>query len=146
MLMSACAALFASCGSDLGDHQPVAVLMHASAELLAQLPAIGPQHMKQQRLAYLMAAAAALGESASREQCRTFQLPARDVTECMIASLAGLPAWRQNLQALPAADPRHHTNHPCSQQLSLPLLSCLLCLCGTQLQRYTTPSPATLPA
>jgi hypothetical protein len=48
--------------SEWGDYQPVAVLMHASAELLGQLPAVGPQHMKQQRLAYLMAAAAALGE------------------------------------------------------------------------------------
>ena len=46
----------------LDDKQPVAVLMHASAELLAQLPALGPQHMKQQKMAYLNAAAAALGE------------------------------------------------------------------------------------
>jgi hypothetical protein len=46
----------------LHDFQPVAVLMHASAELLGQLPALGPQHAKHQRLAYLIAAAAALGE------------------------------------------------------------------------------------
>jgi hypothetical protein len=47
----------------LHDFQPVAVLMHASAELLTQMPAVGPQHCKHQRLAYLIAAAAALGES-----------------------------------------------------------------------------------
>lgn len=44
------------------DHQPVVVLMHTSAELLSQLPALSPQQIKQQRLAYLVAAAAALGE------------------------------------------------------------------------------------
>jgi hypothetical protein len=61
-LYLSCCVVCACAAADWGDYQPVAVLMHASAELLGQLPAVGPHHMKQQRLAYLMAAAAALGE------------------------------------------------------------------------------------
>lgn len=37
------------------------MLMNASCQLLGQLPALGPKHAKQQRMANLLAAAAALG-------------------------------------------------------------------------------------
>lgn len=46
--------------AELSDNQGAAVLMHLTAQLLAQLPAIGPNQLRQQRLAYMLAASAGL--------------------------------------------------------------------------------------
>lgn len=46
--------------AELSDYQGAAVLMNLSAQLMAQVPSIGPKLLKQQRMAYLLAAAAGL--------------------------------------------------------------------------------------
>jgi hypothetical protein len=110
--------------------------MHASAELLAQLPAIGPQHMKQQRLAYLMAAAAALGESA--QQCSTFAVCVQYI--CNMCAVHFQYMCCTEVQDSPAAGflglaeiacrdgCRAQQNRPCSQR-SRPVHSHGYCYC-----------------